>query len=54
MNSEYRIVEKVGDFPLDGKRVDEFIHYVNGLDLPKTHVLSDDDDEQNEQHEYEQ
>ncbi|MEE1550750.1 MAG: hypothetical protein V1244_03890 [Nitrospinaceae bacterium] len=46
MNSEYRLVEKVGDFPLDENLVDDFIHYVNGLDLPKTHVLSDDDDDE--------
>jgi hypothetical protein len=47
MNSEYRVVEKVGDIPLDDNLVNEFVHYVSGLDLPKTHVLSEDDGEQN-------
>ncbi len=47
MTLEYRIVEKVGDIPLDDNLVNDFINYVNGLDLPKTHVLSEDDDEQN-------
>ena len=45
MNSEYRVVEKVGDIPLDDNLVNEFVHYVSGLDLPKTHVLSEDDGE---------
>ena len=47
MTLDYKIVEKVGDIPLDENLVNDFINYVNGLDLPKTHVLSDDDDEQN-------
>ncbi len=47
MTLEYKIVEKVGAIPLDENLVNDFIIYINGLDLPKTHVLSDDDDEQN-------
>lgn len=47
MTLEYKIVEKVGDISLDENLVNDFIIYINGLDLPKTHVLSDDDDEQN-------
>ncbi len=47
MTLDYKIVEKVGDSSLDENLVNNFIVYINGLDLPKTHVLSDDDDEQN-------
>jgi hypothetical protein len=47
MTLEYRLVEKVGDIQLDENLLNGFIHYFKGLDLPKTHVLAEDDDEQN-------
>ncbi len=43
MTSEYMDAQKVGDMPLDVKLVDDFIKYVEGLDLPKTHDLPGDE-----------
>lgn len=43
MTEEYMDACKVGDMPLDVKLVDEFVKYVEGLDLPKTHDLPGDE-----------
>ena len=47
MTVEYRVVEKVGDIPLDENLVNDFLNYLNSVHLPKTHVLSGDDEEAN-------
>lgn len=47
MISEYRDVEKVGDLPLDENLVDDFINYIEGLELRKTHDLAEYDEEAN-------
>ncbi len=47
MTAEYRDVEKVGDIALDENLVNDFINYIEGLNLAKTHVLSEDDEDQN-------
>lgn len=47
MTAEYRDVEKIGDIALDENLANDFINYIEGLDLAKTHVLSEDDEEQN-------
>jgi hypothetical protein len=43
MTSEYMDAQKVGDMPLDPNLVDEFVKYVEGLNLPKTHDLPGDE-----------
>jgi len=47
MTLEYRLVEKVGDIQFDENLVNDFLNYLNSLDLTKTHVLSEDDEEAN-------
>ncbi len=47
MTLEYRMVEKVGDIPFDENLVNDFLNYLNSMDLPHTHVLSEDDMESN-------
>ncbi len=47
MTSEYRLVEKVGDIQFDENLVNDFLNYLHSLDLTKTHVLSEDDEEAN-------
>ncbi len=47
MAVEYRLVEKVGDIQFDDNLVNEFLNYLNSLNLRPTHVLAEDDEEAN-------